>query len=128
MPRFLVIGTDAIVCLDTTAVLTCATVTANGFLRWTASDRVTTYSSVSNIQASIADPLENGFFMVRLSSILDQGKEFNSTATTAVPVNISHDGMSLTCSDGIIGLPNVNASTISIQIKRSKYYILNILM
>ena len=93
-------------------------------MQWIDSDRIVTYSSVSNIKTSTADTLENGFFMVRLSSILDQGKEFISTATTAVPVDdISHDGMNLTCSDGVIGLPNVNASTISIQIKRSKCYI-----
>ena len=91
-------------------------------MQWIDSDRIVTYSKVSNINTSTPDTLENGFFEVRLFSILDQGKEFNSTATTAVPVNISHDGMNLTCSDGIFNDSNVNASSINIQIKRSKYY------
>ena len=60
----------------------------------------------------------DGFYLIELSNITTttEGRvQYTSTATTAVPVNISHNGTGLRCSDG------VNVITVSIQIKESKY-------
>ena len=59
----------------------------------------------------------NGFY-ITLTSITTatEGTIYTSTATTAGPVNISYDGMSLGCSsDG------VNVITVTIHIIKSKY-------
>ena len=57
------------------------------------------------------------FYLITLSNITTttEGRVYTSTATTAVPVNISHNGTGLRCTD------DVNVTTISIQIKESKY-------
>ena len=57
------------------------------------------------------------FFLTTLPNITitSDGRVYTSTATTAVPVNTSHDGMSLDCTD------SSNLTTVSIHIKKSKY-------
>ena len=60
----------------------------------------------------------DGFYLIELSNITTTTEErvqYTSIATTAEPVDVSHNGTGLRCSDG------VNVITISIQIKESKY-------
>ena len=61
--------------------------------------------------------LVNGFYLITLSNITTttEGTIYTSTATTAGPVDISHNGTSLRCSDG------VNVITVSIHIIEGKY-------
>ena len=56
-------------------------------------------------------------FYIELSNITTTTEEtiYTSTATTAGPVDISHNGTSLRCSDG------VNVITVSIHIIEGKY-------
>ena len=77
-------------------------------------------TAIYNLQDTIGSShtLMDGFYLIELSNITTttEGRvRYTSTATTAVPVNISHDGTGLRCSDG------VSVITISIQIKESKY-------
>ena len=75
-----------------------------------------TYNSQATV-GLIKTILMRGFFSTTLSSITitTEGTIYTSTATTAVPVNISHDGMSLMCTD------NSTFTNISINIIKSKY-------
>ena len=74
-----------------------------------------TYSSQGAV--GLNRTLMSTFFSTTLSNITitTNGKIYTSTATTAAPVNTSHDGMSLDCTD------SSNVITVSIHIKKSKY-------
>ena len=69
--------------------------------------------------------LVNEFYLITLSNITTttEGRVYTSTATTAVPVNISHNGMNLTCTDSSdLNTVSTNISIhININIIKSKY-------
>ena len=78
---------------------------------------VTNYDSQSNVDEL---PRQVDNFLTKLISIttFGEGIQIISTATTDVPVNISHNGTGLRCTDSI-----GNVITVSIHIQRSKYYL-----
>ena len=78
-----------------------------------------------NSQATVGSnhTLVNEFYLITLSNITatTEGRVYTSTATTAVPVNISHNGMNLMCTDSSdLNTVSTNVS-MHINIIKSKY-------
>ena len=83
-------------------------------------------TAIYNSQDTIGSNRTLDGFLIELSNITTttEGRVYTSTATTAVPVNISHNGTGLRCTRSSTDDDNVNSNTtrsISIQIKESKY-------